>query len=613
VATSVRQARKRKSPPRFEQFYAIRRFQPTLAFTPDGRKLLFSSDLSGQFNLWRVPVRGGWPEQLTTFQAESVRSVSVSPDGQLLVLAADRHGDEFHQLRALPARGGWPEAWTDAPQVQHFVDGKGWSPDGRLLAYAANAETPTNQEVWVRELETGEVRKVFGGDGLRFPAGWSPDGSQLLVTDFRSNTDTSVLLVEGGSSRELTPHEGEARFLPGPWAPDGSGFYLISDEGREHLGLAFYRLADDGYEWVETPDGDVEEVDLSEDGRVLAWTVNDGGWTRLRLRDLESGSELPEPRLPEGTGPFIGITSLCISRDGRHAAMIWAAPQRPSELYVVETATGRVRRVTNNMIGGLRERELAPSELVSFPTWDGRDIAAWLYRPKRRRRLPVVLSIHGGPETQERPWYQPLYQYLVSRGIAVLAPNIRGSTGYGRTFQTLIHRDWGGGDLKDFEHAAQWLREQDWVDADRIGVYGGSYGGFATLTCVTRLPDYWAAAVDIVGPSNLVTFSKAVPPTWRRFMDKWVGNPETEVDFLMERSPITYVENVRAPLLVIQGANDPRVVKGESDQMVERLRELEREVEYVVFDDEGHGFTKRENQQRAARLSADWFEQHLLG
>jgi dipeptidyl aminopeptidase/acylaminoacyl peptidase len=609
----VRPARKRKSPPRFEQFYAIRRFQPTLAFSPDGRKLLFSSDISGQFNLWRVPVRGGWPQQLTTFQEESVRSVSVSPDGELLVVAADRHGDEFHQLLALPARGGWPEAWTDAPQVQHFVKGEGWSPDGRLLAYAANAETPSNQEVWVRELDTGEVRKIFGGDGLRFPAGWSPDGSQLLVLDFRSNTDTSVLLVEGESSRELTPHEAEARFLPGPWAPDGSGFYLLSDEGREYLGLAFYRVADDGYEWVETPEGDIEEVDLSQDGRVLAWTVNDGGWTRLRLRDLESGSELPAPRLPDGTGPYIGATSLCVSRDGRYAALLWAAPQRPAELYVVETATGRARRVTDNMIGGLRERELAAAEVVSFPTWDGRDLAAWLYRPKRRRRVPVVLSIHGGPETQERPWYQPLYQYLVSRGIAVLAPNIRGSTGYGRTFQTLIHRDWGGGDLKDFEQTARWLQEQDWVDADRIGVYGGSYGGFATLTCVTRLPEYWAAAVDIVGPSNLVTFSKAVPPTWRRFMDKWVGNPETEVDFLMERSPITYVENVRAPLLVMQGANDPRVVKGESDQMVERLRALARDVEYVVFDDEGHGFTKRENQQRAARLSADWFEKHLLG
>jgi dipeptidyl aminopeptidase/acylaminoacyl peptidase len=200
---------------------------------------------------------------------------------------------------------------------------------------------------------------------------------------------------------------------------------------------------------------------------------------------------------------------------------------------------------------------------------------------------------------------------LLSRGIGVLATNIRGSTGYGKSYQRLVQRDWGGGDMQDWEHAVMWLRNQDWVNPDRIGVYGGSYGGFAVLTCVTRLPDYWAAAVDIFGPSNLVTFAKAVPPTWKRLIARFVGDPETEADFLMERSPITYVDNVTTPLLVIQGATDPRVVKGESDQMVEKLRSLGREVEYIVFDDEGHGFTKRPNELKAYRLAAEWLEHHL--
>jgi dipeptidyl aminopeptidase/acylaminoacyl peptidase len=355
----------------------------------------------------------------------------------------------------------------------------------------------------------------------------------------------------------------------------------------------------------------VEEVALSRDGRVLAWNTNEDGWGRVRFRDLETDELLPEPDLPRGVGAFWGLSSLSLSVDGRRAALLWGSRRRATELYVVETATGRARKLTDNMVGGLRERSLAAPDLVHVPTWDGREIPAWLYRPRSRRRVPAVLCIHGGPEAQERPWYHPFYQYLVGHGFAVLAPNIRGSTGYGKTYQTLIHRDWGGGDLRDFDHLARWLREQDFVDGERLGVYGGSYGGFATLTCVTRLPEYWAAAVDVVGPSNLVTFSKAVPPTWRRFMDAWVGNPETEADFLLERSPITYVENARAPLLVMQGARDPRVVKPESDQMVERLRELGREVEYVVFADEGHGFTRRENQLRAFRLAADWLERHL--
>jgi dipeptidyl aminopeptidase/acylaminoacyl peptidase len=303
---------------------------------------------------------------------------------------------------------------------------------------------------------------------------------------------------------------------------------------------------------------------------------------------------------------------LALSPDGTHAALILATPRRPPEAWVVETATGKATPVTESRMGGLYEDDLIDTDLVSYPTFDGREIPAWLYRPNVEGKVPVVLSIHGGPEAQEKPVYQPLYQYLLSRGIAVLATNIRGSTGYGKSYQRLVQRDWGGGDMQDWEHAVRWLRGQDWVEPDRIGVYGGSYGGFAVLTCVTRLPRYWAAAVDIFGPSNLVTFAKAVPPTWKRFIARFVGDPETEADFLMERSPITYVENVQTPLLVIQGATDPRVVKGESDQLVDKLKSLGREVEYVVFDDEGHGFTKRPNELKAYGLAAEWLEKHLL-
>ena len=609
----VEEARATRALPRFEQFFATRRFQPTVTFSPDGREVLFVTDISGQFNLWRSAVDGGPLDQLSAFEDNAVRTITVSPDGDEIVLTADHHGDEFHQLYALPAAGGWPEPLTDAPQVQHFLYQSGWSPDGTRFAFAANAHVPTDMHVWLRDVATGEVRRLFGDDMFAVPASWSPDGRHLLVADFRANTDTTIHLVdaETGEGRELTPHEEEARYVPGPWAPDGSGFYLVTDEGREFAGIAFFRLDEGRFEWVETPEGDVEDVAGSRDGRVLAWLVNERGWSRLYVRDLESGELLPTPELPGGCGDRMG-SALTVSNDGRYATLVWAQPQRPGELYVVETASGGATRITNSMLGGLAEDDLVAPDEILYESFDGREIAAWLYRPQGREGdTPVVLAIHGGPEAQERPAYSPLYQYLLSRGIAVLATNIRGSTGYGKTYQKLIHRDWGGGDLEDWRHAAEWLRAQDWVDADRIAVFGGSYGGFATLTCVTRLPEYWAAGVDIVGPSNLVTFAKAVPPTWKRYMAQWVGDPETEEEFLLERSPITYVENVRAPLLVLQGAQDPRVVKPESDQMVERLRELGREVEYVVFEDEGHGYTKRANQIRAFRLASDWLERHL--
>jgi dipeptidyl aminopeptidase/acylaminoacyl peptidase len=597
---------------------AVRRFSGGLAFSTDGAYVYFISNISGQFNLWRVPVDGGWPDQLTAFTDDTVRFISVSPVDGTIAIGADHDGDEFHQIYLLDPDRGWPEKITDDPQVQHYVGSNAWSPDGTKLAYAANARTPTDMEVWIRDLDSGETRPVFGEGMYAFPGGWSPDGTKLLTLDFRHNSDASLYVVdvESGETRELTPHDDDALFFPGPWAADSSGFYMITDAGSEFRGVAYYDLEAGTYDWVDgEPEADVDDMTASADHRYVAWLVNEGGWDRLRLRDLESDQDLPDPDIPRGARPHLtGFEPPpALSPDGSLAAVILASPRRPPEVWVVETETGNGRAVTESRIGGLREDDLVDNELISYPSFDGRDIPAWLYRPDTDERVPVVLAIHGGPEAQERPVYQPLYQYLLSRGIAVLATNIRGSTGYGKSYQRLIQRDWGGGDLKDWDHAAKWLKEQDWVDPDRIGVFGGSYGGFAVLSCVTRLPDHWAAAVDIFGPSNLVTFARAVPPTWKRMMKRFVGDPDEDQKMLTERSPLTYIDNVKAPLLVIQGATDPRVVKPESDQLVEKLRSMGRTVEYEVFDDEGHGFTKTPNELRAMRLSADWLEQHLLG
>jgi dipeptidyl aminopeptidase/acylaminoacyl peptidase len=597
--------------PPFEQFFAHRRLGGVAELMPDGRRVLFVSNISGQFNLWSVDIDGGWPEQLTAFTDRTVREVAVAPDGTIL-FTADRDGDEFKQLFLIPAGGGWPEQLTDLERVQHAIFPGVWAPDSRRFAFAANSRKPEDGEVFVQDVAGGEPRVLFGEDRFAFATAFSPDGTKLLAVDFNGNTDSSihVLDVAGGDAVEMTPHEGEVKFLPGPWAADGSGFYVLTDEGREFQGIAFQRLEPGRREWVVSPDRDVDEGAASADGRVLAWVENVAGWSQLRLRNLHRGEDLPEPRLPPGTVSVLG-SGLSVSRDGSRVALVWDQPGRPAEVYVVETATGEARPVTESRLGGLRNLDLAEPELIAYASFDGREIPGWLYRPAGGAPAPFVLSIHGGPEAQERPLYRPAYQYLVSRGIGVLATNIRGSTGYGKTYQKLIHHDWGGGDLEDWRHAAEWLREQDFVDGARLGVFGGSYGGFATLTCVTRLPEYWAAAVDIVGPSNLVTFARAVPPQWRRFMAQWVGDPDTEEEFLRERSPITYVADTRAPLLVIQGAKDPRVVKPESDQMVDRLRELGREVEYVVFEDEGHGFTRYENELRAYRLTCEWLERHL--
>lgn len=592
-----------------ESYLAIRRFSylSSLAFSPDGSQIAYVWEAEGQLNLWTQPAAGGEGVRRTRFVEESARHVSWPREDEIL-LGVDHHGNEQWQLHKLCLGAGELSDLTRRKDVQYlpgFTD-----PDRKRHVFSGNAERPEDRSLYLLDLDSDSIEPLLLEPGYWFCGPWTADGSQLVIGRFHANSDQDLFLLDsgGGTPSLLTAHEGEEYNQPIGLAADGR-LLRLTDRGREHHWLGLQDLSSGELEPLWQGDWSVEYAELSRDGRRAAFTVNEAGRSVLHALELETGGELPVPAIPAGH-----CLLFAFSGDGRRVAVVAGTGRRPLDLYVADLEQRQTTALTESFQGSVPTAELAEAELIGYPSFD-REIPAWLYRPPETGGpRPAVLWIHGGPESQERPGYSNswgAFQYLVSRGVAVLAPNIRGSTGYGKSYQRLIHRDWGGGELRDIEAAARWLQKQSWIDPQRIAVMGGSFGGFATLSALTRLPDFWASAVDLFGPSNLLSFVESVPPFWKRFMTVWVGDPETDRGLLVERSPITYVEQARAPLLVIAGATDPRVVKAESDQMVQRLRELGRPVEYLVFEDEGHGFSKTANQVRAYGAAARFLSEHL--
>jgi dipeptidyl aminopeptidase/acylaminoacyl peptidase len=414
----------------------------------------------------------------------------------------------------------------------------------------------------------------------------------------------------GSALEPVTGHLPGRFYYPGAWAGDGSGFYVRTTDGDgEHVSLGQVALdGDRSLEFVDVPPWDVEDVVVSGDGRTVAWVVNEDGRSVLRAR--RDSVLLEVPSLPVGV-----VTGMSISGDGSVMAVLLDTAARPTEVAIVRPDTAEpVRCLTDGRPSFFRSGGAVVPEQIRYPAADGTLIPAWLYRPAVSGRHPTVVWVHGGPEAQARPQYDAQYQCLLAQGIAVLAPNIRGSSGYGRTWQTRVYQDWGGIDLEDLAAAHAWLTRQPWADADRIAVAGSSYGGFAALSCITRLPELWAAGVSMYGPANLNTLATAMPPSWAGTVAAHFGDPSDPAVAadLRRRSPLTYADQIAAPLLVIQGANDPRTPRAESDQIIAAARANGADVEYIVFGDEGHGFTARDNDIRAHDAVTNFLVKHLV-
>ena len=562
---------------------------------------------AGTYEAWTLPAAGGTAQRAVTVPEHAVRSLCWSASGELLA-AADHGGTELHQLYVRHPDGPVAPVSVDpAGKVQRLLSWNAASPDGRRVAFSSNARTATDMDIVIADLDTGSERQLITGAAWHVAGGWSPDGTRLLVMRVLDNTTQELLVVDPltGEAREITPHEEDVQHIPAGWLSDGR-VLEITDLDSDHLWLAALDPASGRRDVVDHPTWDVELAASSIDGRVQIWSVNEDGYSRLRWRRVGG---------PTRERDLHGVCEdLVLSADGTRAAFARISATEPWQVWTLDIATGDAR-VALTTAFGVPSGELVEPELIRIPAAEG-DIPCFVYRPRGARGpVPAVLYPHGGPEGQSRPAFSAHLTHLaalVHNGMALVVPNIHGSTGYGRVWQVAIHKDWGGIDLRDLRAVAEWMTKQADFDQKRLAVYGGSYGGFATLMCVTRIPDLWRCAVDVFGVANLITMIENAQPNWRRFLARWIGDVERDREKLIERSPITHIENVRCPMLILQGENDPRVPQEESDQVVERLRALGRRVEYVVYPGEGHGFTKRANAEDAYSRIVKFLTRELL-
>jgi len=598
----------REAPFRIEQFLTIRRtFGGRLS--PDGRTVLFLSTIDGRYNVWTVPAAGGWPTQVT-FQKEMVLGARWVLGGASILFTADLRGNENRQLFLVPAGGGLVEDLTGRPEAQTFLGDV--STDTRWIAYSDNRREKDRFDCYVLDLVRRKERRVLVRNftGIDAPVAFSRDGRKLLVYRDYHNLNSDVLLVDlrTGSSRNLTAHEGDARFGSCVFSGDGRHVFVVSDRGCEFRRVLRVEAATGKAETFYEAPCDVAELTASPDGKRLAMLEDRRANLVPRIVNPRTGAVVPVA-WPEGL-----VAGLDFGADGRTLLYSHQGPRRPADLCVGDLKTGTHRRITDSLVGGFSESDFTSPRRVSYRSFDGLRIQGLLYVPKGARAdgtAPAILWPHGGPNAHNENRFSPWFQTFVSRGYVVFAPDFRGSTGYGKSFQRRIFRDWGGGDLQDLLAAVEFLKGKRLADPKRIAVVGMSYGGFAVLTCITRAPKVFRAAVDAYGPANLFTFIESNPPSWREGIYALVGHPERDRDYLEDRSPVRRVDAIETPLLVIQGKNDPRVAKSESDQIVQALRSRGREVEYVVYEDEGHGFSRKENEFDALRRTVEFLGKHM--
>src|SRR5262245_5060737 len=580
------------------------------SFSPDGKRIAFVSNMNGVPQIWTVSADGGWPELVTALD-DAVGGVQWSPDGAWLAFNVAPGGGMNEQVYLVHQDGTGLRRLTDGSKENNRLGP--WSYDGRRLALGSNRRRSDAIDAYIYDLGTNQNRLVSENRGTGGFDDLSRDGKWALLDRLVSRGDNNLFVVDVASGKEtcITPHTGPGSFY-GAFAADGRAVYMASDLDRDRR--AFVRLPLDAAGQPGKPevlaardDAELQGFALDDAGRTAAITWNVAGRTELAFVDLKSGKSRPGPRLPSEIASWLEF-----SRDGTKLVMTCGGSARPSDLWVLDIARGTLAQVTHSPHAGVDLDALVRPELVQYKGQDGLPLSGWLYKPRAGSApYPIVLSFHGGPEGQERPGFSSTYQALLTNGIAVFAPNVRGSSGFGKKFVNLDNGELRFDGIKDIESSIRCVVQSGVADPKRIGIMGGSYGGYMVMAGLTEYPDLFAAGADLYGVVNFETFFAHTEPWMAAISTIEYGDPKTQADLLRRLSPIHKVDRVVAPTIVLHGANDTNVPVVEAEQVVESLKKRNVPVDYVLFPDEGHGWRKTPNRIRSTVAIVQWFDKYL--
>lgn len=563
------------------------------SFAADSSRILFLMNLTGVAQAWIVDRTGGWPDPVT-FHDERVTLAVCAPTGPWAIIGQDFRGNERQQLWGLNLATRQTVRLTDAKDAIHEFGG--FFSDGVHFAYASNQRNGRDFDIYLGAV-TGEMAPICLAEmeGSWRVVAVSPQDDALLLSHHGANTQNTlyVLGLADGKLESVSPPDQPALFQSASWTPDGR-IVALSDYDAEFLRLVERDPNGQGWRVIYEESWDLDDLAVSPDGKTAIWAINRDGYSEVHLMDLVTTRHRLLESLPPGV-----VGGLVFSPDGLWVALHHTGPRHTYDVWVSSIEEAIARPVTRAFLGGLDRDRFIDPERVSCPTFDGRQIPAWYYRPSGARGpCPVVVAVHGGPEAQERPLFNALYQYWLAEGFAVLAPNVRGSTGYGKTYAHLDDVEKRADAIADLESIAEWLRRQPDINPDQIAIYGGSYGGFMVLSVLTRIPDAYQAGIDIVGMANLETFLERTGPWRRALREAEYGSLDRDRSLLRALSPIHQVDQIRVPLMVVHGQNDPRVPVGEAEQIVEAMRGRGLVVDYWLFEDEGHGVVQLQNRRR---------------